>query len=140
MRVNEKSRARRTSFRRAVLEVVSRIPPGRVTTYGLISRALGFPRGARHVGMALARSSEFGDFPCHRVVNRDGELSGAWAFGHPEVMRQLLEEEGVLFVAQARVDLDVCLWEPPDLSELLRPPETEPARKYREPNRGEAPR
>ncbi|MDQ4045567.1 MAG: MGMT family protein [Chloroflexota bacterium] len=120
------------SFRRAVLEVVSRIPPGRVTTYGRISRSLGFPRRARHVGMALAQSSEIGEFPCHRVVNRDGELSGGWAFGHPVVMRQLLEEEGVPFLAETRVDLDTCLWEPPDLSELLRQPETEPARQDRE--------
>ena len=110
------------SFRRAVLSVVARIPPGRVTTYGQISQALGFPRRARHVGMALARSHEAGDYPCHRVVNRDGELSGGWAFGHPEVMRQLLDEEGVPFMAEYRVDLDTCLWEPPDLSDLLRAP------------------
>lgn len=114
------------TFRCAVLEVVARIPPGRVTTYGRISRALGFPRRARHVGMALARSAEAGDFPCHRVVNRDGELSGGWAFGHPEVMRQLLDEEAVPFVSELRVDLDACLWEPPDLSWLLRSPGESP--------------
>ena len=110
------------TFRHAVLVVVARIPPGRVTTYGRISQALGFPRRARHVGMALARSHEVGDFPCHRVVNRDGVLSGGWAFGHPEIMRQLLDEEGVPFLAEYRVDLDACLWEPPDLSHLLRAP------------------
>lgn len=121
-------------FRRAVLAVVDRIPFGQVTTYGRISQALGFPRRARHVGMALSRAGDDGDHPCHRVVNRDGDLSGGWAFGHPEVMRQMLEEEGVVFASEWRADLETCLWEPPDLSDLLQwpdearePPSRDPA-------------
>ncbi len=102
------------AFKQAVLDVVERVPEGRVTTYGRIAAAIGHPRRARHVGMALAGASEAGDYPCHRVVNRDGFLSGGWSFGHPEVMRQLLEEEGVPFIGEHTVDLDACLWEPPD--------------------------
>ncbi len=109
-----------TGFRQAVLAMVARIPRGKVTTYGRIAEATGHPRRARHVGMALARSSDAEDYPCHRVVNRDGYLSGGWAFGHPEVMRQLLEEEGVTFIAPLRVDLKACLWEPPQVSEAYR--------------------
>ena len=105
-----------TEFRRAVLAVVAAIPRGRVTTYGQIAEAIGHPRRARHVGMALARTSDADDYPCHRVVNRDGYLSGGWAFGHPEVMRQLLEEEGVEFVAPMRVDLPRFLWDPPQIT------------------------
>jgi methylated-DNA-protein-cysteine methyltransferase-like protein len=111
-----------TGFRQAVLAVVGRIPRGKVTTYGRIAEAIGHPRRARHVGMALARSGEAEDYPCHRVVNRDGYLSGGWAFGHPEVMRQLLEEEEVTFVAPLRVDLSTCLWEPAQVSEGDRSP------------------
>jgi methylated-DNA-protein-cysteine methyltransferase-like protein len=48
------------------------------------------------------------------VVNRNGELTGGWAWGHPSVMRALLEEEGVTFVGEYRVDLERHLWEPED--------------------------
>ena len=59
-----------------VYAVVARIPPGRVTTYGWIARAIGAPRAARMVGWALHASHERPDLPCHRVINRNGELSG----------------------------------------------------------------
>lgn len=103
-------------FRQAALAVVARIPRGKVTTYGRIAEAMGYPRRARQVGVALAHASSAGEYPCHRVVNRDGYLSGGWAFGHPELMRQLLEEEGVAFSGPLRVDLDTSLWEPETLS------------------------
>lgn len=103
---------KRTGFRDAVLGVVAQIPEGKVTTYGRIAEAIGAPRQARQVGMALARGSEELDTPCHRVVDRHGYLSGGWAFGHPEVMRQMLEEEGVSFVSEYHVDLATCLWDP----------------------------
>lgn len=101
-------------FRQAVLEMVRRIPEGRVTTYGRIAAAIGHPRRARHVGLALAGASDAGDYPCHRVVNREGFLSGGWSFGRPDAMRQMLREEGVPFIGEHTVDLDACLWEPPE--------------------------
>jgi methylated-DNA-protein-cysteine methyltransferase-like protein len=95
-----------------VFEIVGQIPRGRVTTYGDIARALGDPCGARQVGWAVASPPAGCDLPFHRVVNRDGFLSGGWAFGHPEVMKQRLVAEGVLFVEEYTVDMKRCRWIP----------------------------
>ena len=97
-----------------VYEVTARIPYGRVTTYGHIARALGEPRSARVVGYALNAPPAELDLPCHRVVNRIGYLSGGWHFGHPDVMRDLLMQEGVPFRDEHQVDLRKVLWEPWD--------------------------
>jgi methylated-DNA-protein-cysteine methyltransferase-like protein len=101
-------------FARKVYEIVARIPPGRVTSYGRIARALGEPRGARMVGWALQSAPAADDLPCHRVVNRVGLLSGGWHFGHPDIMRGLLLAENVPFLDDYQVDLDRCLWIPWD--------------------------
>jgi methylated-DNA-protein-cysteine methyltransferase-like protein len=95
-----------------VYAIVARIPNGRATTYGAIARALGNPRGAREVGWALHGVPEGSLLPCHRVVDREGRLSGGWAFGHPEVMAGRLTDEGVPFLEQYRVDLSICFWDP----------------------------
>jgi methylated-DNA-protein-cysteine methyltransferase-like protein len=105
---------RAASFTERVYEVVAHIPSGRVTTYGDIARSLGSVRGARMVGWALHAVPRERDLPCHRVVNRYGELSGGWHFGHPDVMKNLLLAEGVPFVGEYRVDLRRCLWLPWD--------------------------
>ena len=99
-------------FPERVYEIVAQIPPGRATTYGAIARALGNPRGAREVGWALNGVPEGSQLPCHRVVDREGNLSGGWAFGHPEVMASRLADEGVPFLEQYRVDLSICFWDP----------------------------
>lgn len=96
----------------AVFEIVGRIPRGRVTTYGDIARALGEPHGARQVGWAVASPPADCELPFHRVVNREGFLSGGWAFGHPEVMKQRLVAEGVRFVDEYTVDMRRCHWIP----------------------------
>lgn len=98
--------------------MVARIPPGRVTTYGLIAEAIGVPRGARQVGWILYGVPAERELPCHRVVNSGGFLSGGWHFGHPDVMRALLVEEGVPFRSEHHVDLKRCLWRP-TVAELL---------------------
>ena len=108
----------RSAFYTAVFVTVARIPRGRVTTYGTIAHTLGRPNGARSVGWALSIAPQEGNFPCHRVVNRDGFLSGGWHWGHPDVMASLLRDEGVLFVAPHRVDLRSCLWIPDEESEM----------------------
>ena len=100
------------TLREAVFRLTALIPPGQVTTYGHLARAIGQPRAAREVGWALSGVPPELDLPCHRVVNRLGELSGGWAFGHPDVMRARLEAEGVSFVGPYRVDLAQCLWVP----------------------------
>lgn len=99
-------------FADRVYEIVARIPAGRATTYGAIARALGHPRGAREVGWALNSVPEGSLLPCHRVVDREGRLSGGWAFGHPEIMAGRLEDEGIPFLEQYRVDLAACFWDP----------------------------
>jgi len=91
------------TFAEDVYALVRRVPSGRVTTYGTLARLLGRPRNARMVGWAMHQCPE--DVPAHRVVNRDGVLSGGWAFGHPSIQRALLEEEGVQFVGPERCDL-----------------------------------
>jgi methylated-DNA-protein-cysteine methyltransferase-like protein len=104
--------------------VVARIPKGRVTTYGRIAAALGSPRASHVVGSALANLPAGHDLPAHRVVNRTGYLSGAEAWGNPDIMRDLLHRDGVPFRAAWEVDLEACVWEPaddPDLDHLFRP-------------------
>ncbi len=97
-----------------IFEIVGQIPRGRVTSYGDIARALGDPRGARQVGWAIAGSPADLDLPFHRVVNREGFLSGGWAFGHPGVMKQRLVAEGVSFIDEYTVDMQRCRWIPGD--------------------------
>lgn len=100
------------SFNQIVYEIVRRIPDGKVTTYGAIAAALGDPRKAREVGWALNSKPKDEPAPAHRVVNREGRLSGGWAFGSPDVQRGLLEADGVTFLPDGRVDLARHLWTP----------------------------
>ena len=93
-----------------IYAVVRQIPPGRVATYGQVAARAGNPRWARVVGYALHVNPEPGVIPCHRVVNRFGETSKAFAFGGADVQRRLLEDEGVRFTAEGRVDLEQFLW------------------------------
>jgi methylated-DNA-protein-cysteine methyltransferase-like protein len=112
------------SFPERVYCIVRCIPRGSVTTYGTIAATLGERRGARMVGWALSGCPPDLSDCAHRVVNRYGELSGGWAWGHPDVMRQLLIDEGVTFVDEYQVDLARHLWVPPlELAELERPDE-----------------
>ena len=60
------------------------------------------------MGFALHRNPEPGVIPCHRVVFRDGSICSGYAFGGPEVQRRLLEAEGVSFLADGRVDMEMC--------------------------------
>jgi methylated-DNA-protein-cysteine methyltransferase-like protein len=101
------------SFPARVYRLVRQIPPGKVTTYGTIAAALGDRRGARMVGWAMSNCPDDISEIAHRVVNRYGELSGGWAWGHPNVMKQILLEEGVTFVDEYQVGLKRHLWIPP---------------------------
>jgi methylated-DNA-protein-cysteine methyltransferase-like protein len=101
------------SFPDRVYRIVRQIPRGKVTTYGTIASVLGDRRGARMVGWAMSNCPEDVSAYAHRVVNRYGELSGGWAWGHPDVMRQLLIDEGVEFVDEYQVDMKKHLWVPP---------------------------
>ncbi len=98
------------SFAR-IYEVVRRIPAGYVATYGQIAALAGNPRWARVVGYALHANPDPDGIPCYRVVNRDGRLAPAFAFGGQEQQRALLEADGVPFCADGNVDLARCLWD-----------------------------
>ena len=89
-----------------ILSVVEEIPEGRVATYGQIARLIGREKNARLVGNVMALSRNYGDYPCHRVVNHAGRLVPAWS-----EQRFLLEEEGVLMKDDEHVDLKKCQWE-----------------------------
>jgi methylated-DNA-protein-cysteine methyltransferase related protein len=110
--VNEERKTVHARFVERVYEVVRLIPPGRVTTYGRIAQYLGVARSARMVGWALHHSPDDVSDAAHRVVNRNGDLTGGWAWGHPAIMRGLLEDEGVTFSDEYRVDLAKHLWDP----------------------------
>lgn len=99
-------------FSDQVHRVVAQIPKGKVTSYGAIARALGYPRSARIVGWAVHDPPSELNLPCHRVVNRVGVLSGGVYFGHPDVMRALLEGEGISFVDEYQVDMEQHFWDP----------------------------
>lgn len=83
------------SFFDKVYAIVREIPQGKVTTYGHIAKFIGSPGAARMVGWAMNASHKFEDIPAHRVVNRNGLLTGKAHFAHPDLMQQLLESEGV---------------------------------------------
>ena len=103
------------TFDEAVYQFISRVPAGKVTTYGTVARAIGRPRAARQVGNALHRNPRAGEIPCHRVVNAEGRLAPAFAFGGPEVQAGLLRAEGVPSFergGQYFVDLNEYLWRP----------------------------
>ena len=99
------------SFFERVWAVVARVPAGRVTTYGDIAEYLGRRGAARTVGWALNEAVGSG-LPCHRVVNRNGVLTGRHHFETPRVMEERLRSEGVAFLAEDRVDLDEHRWRP----------------------------
>ena len=81
------------------------IPLGKVTTYGDIAKALGRPRSARIVGYALHVNPDPENIPCYKVVNREGKLAPAFAFGGIEIQKALLESEGIEVINDT-VDLE----------------------------------
>jgi len=93
-----------------VYKVVSKIPYGKVTTYGAIAEVCGVKSSARTVGWALNGATN-SNMPCHRVVNRFGALSGKMHFGSPTLMQELLESEGIEFIDEC-VNMKKHFWEP----------------------------
>lgn len=98
-------------FYERVWDVVAEIPAGRVTTYGDIAEYLGRRGAARMVGWALNAAVGSG-LPCHRVVNRNGRLTGKRHFETPTVMEERLRSEGVTFIDDDQVALDEHRWKP----------------------------
>ncbi|MBL7896991.1 MAG: MGMT family protein [Crocinitomicaceae bacterium] len=105
-------------FFKDVFEVVRLVPKGRVTTYGAIAKYLGSAKSSRVVGYAMnASHSEKKYVPAHRVVNRNGILTGKHHFSSPTAMEDALKKEGVLVKKDVVIDFKKIFWDP--VSELL---------------------
>ena len=102
----------KNDFFQRVYKVVRTIPVGRVTTYGLIAKKLGSASSARTVGWALNACHNDSSIPAHRVVNRNGLLSGKHHFKGFDLMKQLLENEGIEVKDDKVVDFNIKLWNP----------------------------
>jgi len=107
--VMAKEQGKRSEFTERVMEVISAIPFGRVTTYGAVAAAAGNPRGARVVVWVLNSSSEREDLPWHRVINSKGGISLKPGYGF-ELQKQLLESEHVEVSNEGYIDLKKYLW------------------------------
>lgn len=108
----KKATSNNDNFFERVYEIVRQIPEGKVTTYGAIAKALGTAKSARMVGWAMNASHNLEDVPAHRVVNRNGMLTGKHHFEGTNLMQQLLENEGVKIIDNKIVDLDKFIWYP----------------------------
>lgn len=102
----------KNDFFQRVYKVVRTIPVGRVTTYGLIAKKLGTASSARTVGWALNACHNDSSIPAHRVVNRNGLLSGKHHFKGFDLMKQLLKNEGIEVNDDRVVDFNIKLWNP----------------------------
>lgn len=102
----------RTNFFEDVWELVKLIPKGRVTSYGSIARYLGTGSSARMVGWAMNAAGAIDDVPAHRVVNRNGMLSGKAHFDPPEKMEILLQQEGAVIENNCIKNFSEMFWDP----------------------------
>ena len=104
--------SRNESFFNKVYTIVKKIPHGKVTTYGLIARHLGTSKSARIVGYAMNSSRKFSNIPAHRVVNRNGLLTGRHHFFGSSLMQELLENEGAIIIDNKIKNFKNILWDP----------------------------
>ncbi len=86
-----------------IYDLVVKIPKGKVTTYGAISKIIGYD--PRVVGYALHANKDPKNIPCHRVINSKGKISSGYAFGGPDKQQKILEKEGIIFSRDKTVDL-----------------------------------
>ena len=100
-------------FFNKVYVVVRQIPFGKVTSYGAIAKFLGSAQSSRMVGWAMNNSHTSDQaIPAHRVVNRNGVLTGKHHFGGPDIMQQLLESEGIKIENDRIIDFHQHFWDP----------------------------
>jgi len=102
-----------SSFYDKVYEVVRLIPTGKVTSYGAIATYLGTAQSSRMVGWAMNNAGlQFPYIPAHRVVNRNGLLTGKHHFGSSTIMQELLEAEGITVIDDRIADFEKHFWNP----------------------------
>ncbi|MCL1944479.1 MAG: MGMT family protein [Firmicutes bacterium] len=99
------------SFFGKVYQVVQSIPKGKVSSYGSVASACGNPRMSRQVGWALHSNPNPNLIPCHRVVTKDGRMASGFAFGGSNIQKQLLIQEGVIFIGDL-VDMERANYKP----------------------------
>ncbi len=110
---NIKETPKQDDFFAMVFDVVRLIPKGRVTSYGAIAKYLGAARSSRVVGYAMnASHSQKKKVPAHRVVNRNGLLTGKHHFVNPYEMEELLKKEKIKVVNDKIVDFEKLYWDP----------------------------
>ena len=102
----------KSSFYSRVYEIVKLVPVGRITTYGHIAKYLGVATSARMVGYAMNVSHSNSEIPAHRVVNRNGILTGKHHFDGVNLMQELLESEGIVVKNDKIVDFEKIFWDP----------------------------
>jgi methylated-DNA-protein-cysteine methyltransferase-like protein len=113
LKMSYKTQIENKDFFSRVYDVTLLIPYGRITSYGAIARFLGSGRSARMVGWALNASHSEPEFiPAHRVVNRNGMLTGKHHFGNSTTMQQLLENEGIIIEEDRIVNFAEKFWDP----------------------------
>ena len=108
-----KSTAKEYSFFADVYDVVRQIPKGRITSYGAIAVYLGTKLSARMVGWAMnAAHTAKPKIPAHRVVNRNGMLTGRHHFATPTLMEELLKKEKIVVEGDKIADFKNIFWDP----------------------------
>lgn len=102
----------KNNFFDLVYQVVKLIPKGKVTSYGAIANFLGTKGSARMVGWAMNAAHQQPGIPAHRVVNRNGILTGKNHFSKPDEMKKLLNEEGIEVENDQIINFDHVFWDP----------------------------
>ena len=108
MKLSEKNK----DFFDLTYQVCREIPKGRVTSYGAIAKYLGAARGARMVGWAMNNAHTMPDIPAHRVVNRNGQLTGKMHFNPPASMEERLVAEGIKVKNDTIINFKEVFWDP----------------------------
>ncbi len=98
-----------TDFTKQIIQIIKSIPKGKVLTYGLIAKLAGNPRAARQVSWILHSSSKKYNLPWHRVISSNGKIS-LKSIEDRQYQKNLLEQEGVKFLDEFKVDLENYLW------------------------------
>ncbi|WP_129019531.1 MGMT family protein [Edaphocola flava] len=100
----------------AIYDIVRLIPYGRVCSYGVIAKCVGYGCTARIVGRAMFNSHNLPDVPAHRVVNSEGKLTGRFHFDTPTEMEDRLKAEGISIKNDKIVDFRTVFWDPDTLA------------------------
>lgn len=110
-----KQKKDKSNFFADVYEVVKLVPPGRVTSYGAVARYLGSVGSARIVGWAMISAhTVLDEVPAHRVVNRQGLLTGRQHYSTPTEMQERLEAEGIPVKDNQIQNFEHYFWDPSD--------------------------